>query len=876
MHTTTAFVKAVKESADILKQNIALIYERDPYGSDSDSAAEHPALPPATSTLPAGDVNRIDSPAVAKEVVVHEAKKVVARDDNDAENSDEEVNSAAAIGNKQFLNFELDDLLNENTAEFNLDLCKVQVARLFSKVRVGERVEAAKDMEQWVDTFLDTFHAESAKLLRETEVAAETALHGLEERRQDIATMVAQTSIKTSTLLKGFMQKVAQYRFDTLEELHARYTRSAYDEFWDGLQGTIDKEASRRRSKIDEQHTAAVAAEVLRRTTGDQPGREPSKTSVNPSVAAAHMLEAISLQQDETTYRKTRLELESAKKRQYENLLATADGTLEDGVEVASAQGPDAVNGRARLSDAEAELFAKARADARKAACESLLASEDGRRLAEKAGGQDFEDQNQLFFDCQKLKLKAKELEKELKATPTPEERIKDLEQQVATKRSQLLRATKRSERRARQRAQEDEPLDDDDKKVPDAASQANWLLSLTPALSARLGQVQEEYRKLKAAVDGAKESFLAEKMESGGYKSVDPAKPKLETLQQKLQESKQELQVLMDEKAVLEEDRSPRKKKAEVQASDGFFDFDDQQVEGTTASIVEGSSFDEHMQSDGQQSCLLNAAGQPLLTGAMPDPADFKSIAQTRPYLAELAKACQMLERQRVALSAQIRIATGAPEEEVEEIQESTSVTAQQTGQKSTLERRGSGVRSVIPKRTDTRQKVSARIVRKGRRPIIGALKPAEDQPEITEEAKAGVLSLLSMFRELEDSRAQIQYADHRIHRAKTQTQDRKGAKDTDESDEIDDGAPDANRDLRREVLRKQRELNQLRKRWAEDRGNREKNVARQAALTGSAVRYLLQDRQQAELLEADSSSDSPTSSSQSRASSKESRYGA
>ncbi|CAE7591381.1 unnamed protein product [Symbiodinium natans] len=170
-----------------------------------------------------------------KEAVVHEARKVVVQEEaEDDAQSDDQNQGATTIGENRFLYFELDDLLTENTTDFNLDLCKVQVSRLLAKVRVGERVEAAKDMEQWMGV-LETSHTESEMMLKETEAATEASQHGLEERRQDIATLVGQNSIKTSALLKSFMQKVSQYRLETLDMLRARYAKSAYDEFWDGL-----------------------------------------------------------------------------------------------------------------------------------------------------------------------------------------------------------------------------------------------------------------------------------------------------------------------------------------------------------------------------------------------------------------------------------------------------------------------------------------------------------------------------------------------------------------------------------------------------------------------------------------------------------------
>ncbi|CAE7201697.1 unnamed protein product, partial [Symbiodinium microadriaticum] len=231
VHTTTAFVNAVKECADCLKKNVALVYEKDPFASDSDSeqgaadeqnARQQSSGPEAVAQVP-------------KEVVVHEARKVVVQEEADDDaRSDDEQQGATTIGENNFLQFALDDLLTESTTDFNLDLCKVQVSRLFSKVRVGERVEAAKDMEQWMSV-LALSHTESETMLKESEAVTEAAQQGLEERRQDIATLVGQSNIKISTLLKGFMQKVSQYRLETLDMLRAKYAKSAYDEFWDGL-----------------------------------------------------------------------------------------------------------------------------------------------------------------------------------------------------------------------------------------------------------------------------------------------------------------------------------------------------------------------------------------------------------------------------------------------------------------------------------------------------------------------------------------------------------------------------------------------------------------------------------------------------------------
>ncbi|CAE7558040.1 unnamed protein product [Symbiodinium pilosum] len=879
MHTTTAFVKAVKESADCLKKNVALIYERDPFGSDSDS--DHDAANTDVQAVQPNNGKETPAP-VLKEAVVHEARKVVVQEEAEEDaRSDDQNQGATAIGENRFLTFDIDDLLTENTADFNLDLCKVQVSRLLSKVRVAERVEAAKDMEQWMSV-LETSNAESEVMLTETEAATDASQHGLEERRQDIATLVGQSSIKTSELLKGFMQKVSQYRLDTLDMLRARYAKSAYDEFWDGLQDTIDRETTRRRSKIDEEHTMEVAAEVHRRLVGDAAQGPVVAAAVNPSVVAAHMLEAISLQQDETTYRKTRLEMETGKRKQYENILLGVDGGSEEPIE-----GQEGALNRLRLSDAENDLLAQVRVDARKAACDSILATEEGGRLAEKASGKDMEDQNQLFFECQKLKLKAQELERQLKSLSTPEERIKELEQQVAAKCLQMQRAAKRSERKARMREQQvgadSQSLEPDDMKGPDAASLVQWLLSLAPSLASSVEQVQAEYQKLRATYDIAKETLLSERMESFGLRPGDSSKPKLETLQQKLQESKEELQILIEEKAHLDQAvRGPKKKpKGEANLSD------DQVM--TRAGGDDAEDGDLLVTSFMSQSSLFDCDGKPIMVNAvLPDPSEFTAVGQSRPYLAELTKACQLLEKQRADLSAKLRRANGEhPEENDDQLggsRESQAEPARRKEASGSSTRRSSvgnaGGRDT--KRNDSNRlggdkgsKASAsaipsRPTRKGRQAIMGALKPVDDQPEVTEEAKAGVLALLAMFKELEDVRAQINYSDSRIHRAKSQ-HDGKDAARGEESDD-DDGAPDANRELRREVQRKQRELNQLRKRWAEDRGNREKAVTRHAALAGSAVRYLLQERLQAEAQEDNSSDSSTESSSQSDASSKES----
>mmetsp|Transcript_55339 Transcript_55339/g.132148 ORF Transcript_55339/g.132148 Transcript_55339/m.132148 type:complete len:874 (+) Transcript_55339:34-2655(+) len=861
VHTTTAFVNAVKECADCLKKNVALVYEKDPFGSDSDSeqgaadeqnARQQSSGPEAVAQVP-------------KEVVVHEARKVVVQEEADDDaRSDDEQQGATTIGENNFLQFALDDLLTESTTDFNLDLCKVQVSRLFSKVRVGERVEAAKDMEQWMSV-LALSHTESETMLKESEAVTEAAQQGLEERRQDIATLVGQSNIKISTLLKGFMQKVSQYRLETLDMLRAKYAKSAYDEFWDGLQDTIDKQATRRRSQIEEEHAAEVAAEVHRRLVGDDTGGAPPVTAVNPSVVAAHMLEAISVQQDETTYRKTRLEMEIGKKKQYDNILASVAGGTDDSVEAA----PD----RFRLSEAENDLLVKARADSRKMACDSILATEEGGRLAEKASGNDMEDKNQLFFDCQKLKLKAEELERELKHLSTPEERIKELELQVSTKRSQIQRAAKRSERRAKMRDQQvEDPQDANDPKGPDAASLADWLLSRAPNLEKSVEQVQEEYQKLKATFESAKENLLSERMESYGLKSGDTSKPKLEVLQQKLQESKEELQVLIEEKGHLEQAIHGPKKKLKAESLEDKVVMSAGDEADIPAAVGTAESY----------SVLFGSDGQPVLDGAedLPEPSEFKTVSQSRPYLADLTKACQLLEEKRAGLAAKLKLAHG---ESLEESDPGDREEASPVRQKNSQEpagnsaRRGSigkggGKDARRAERADTRpggdktvkgSAIPPRPTRKGRRAIMGALKPAEDQPEVTEEAKAGVLLLLGMYKELEDARAQIAYTDSRIHRAKIQHDGRTVTTGEESDDDNDDGVRDVNRELRREVQRKQRELNQLRKRWAEDKGKGEKAVARHAGLAGSAVRYLLQDRLQAEA-HGNESDDSATESSE------------
>jgi len=112
----------------------------------------------------------------------------------------------------------------------------------------------------------------------------------------------------------------------------------------------------------------------------------------------------------------------------------------------------------------------------------------------------------------------------------------------------------------------------------------------------------------------------------------------------------------------------------------------------------------------------------------------------------------------------------------------------------------------------------------RKGRMAIFGALSPMQAQSEVTDEAKASVMGLLKMAQEIEELRAQIRHMDHRIQRAKNTDGKRQPTRNLEDAE--DDDAPDENKDLRKEVQRQQRELNTLRKRWADEKGGREKKM--------------------------------------------------
>lgn len=328
VHTTTAFVNAIKESANILKKNLAVIYVKDPY-IDSDS--EHEEETPEDENQPSNERIEEDMrPAIVKEETIQESKKVAVADESDDDrNSDNDLHMTG--GENNFLNFDLLDLLNENAAEFNLELSKAQVGRLLSSVRIADRLEAAKDMDGLME-FLESLQAESEKMLDDTEATAEFTWKGLETKRQDIATLVGESNAKIPTLMKGFMEKVAQFRLETMDSLREKFARSAYDTFWDGLQDTIDRQSMRRKSLIDEEqsveHSAEVAAEQQKRlkraATDDAPA------PVGAGAVATQILEAISLQQDETAYRKTRVEMETGKRQQYANLMTLVDSGADD------------------------------------------------------------------------------------------------------------------------------------------------------------------------------------------------------------------------------------------------------------------------------------------------------------------------------------------------------------------------------------------------------------------------------------------------------------------------------------------------------------------------------------------------------------------
>ncbi|CAJ1407725.1 unnamed protein product [Effrenium voratum] len=762
IHTTTAFVKAIKESADTLRKNIALIYEKDPYGSDSD--AEDGENENAKEEAPA----RVEISSHT-EAVVHDARKVPVAEESDDDNESSSAVHVNAVTDEHFLDFTLDDLLTENTADFNLELCKLQVGRLFGKVRIEERIEAAKEMEQWMEV-LNTFQDESRKMLDEIEATADTAGQGLEERRQDIATMVGQNNIKITEMMKGFMDKAAQTRLDTMDMLRARFTRNAYDDFWDGLQTTIDRQRMRRRSQISEEHAAEVVAEQKRRESlaGGLSGVVPEEgDQTTPNMLAAQMLEAISMQQDETSYRKTRVEMESGKKQQYENLLQLAAGGEE----------PEEGAGQ-RLSEAERELLSKVQAEARVAASEKLLNTEEGQRLAERAGGKNFEEQNQIVFECRNLEQKAKELEKELNNTTTSEERIKDLEQQLALKKAQLDRDARRSDRKAkREQSREAADPDAEEVKAPEASAVIAELLCLVPGMEVSLQQVQEALERLQRTFEAEKERALNERMESAGIKPDDLSKSKVDVLHERLQKVKDEAQFLMEERTKLEQELKPPK-----------------------------------------------PAKKPKAAAAQAEP-----------------------EKEEIEASA-----TG-PGVERESERESGKEAGREEGRRASKQgRRASMEKEMRPPK------------RRGRMALMGALCSPEDLPTVTEEAKASVLGLLNTHRELEDLRSQVKHLDTRIHRAKIQNQD--GKKDSrGGDDDEDDGGPDENRELRREVQRKQKELNGLRKRWAEEKGTREKAVQRQSAMTGSAVRYLVMGRQEAAKADDAASTSSSSSSSSS-----------
>eukprot|EP00913_Durusdinium_trenchii_P032830 g30734.t1 len=317
----------------------------------------------------------------------------------------------------------------------------------------------------------------------------------------------------------------------------------------------------------------------------------------------------------------------------------------------------------------------------------------------------------------------------------------------------------------------------------------------------------------------------------------------------------KKEFQFLVEEKERLEEELKPKTTKPTKDLKRGKTEKQkemEDEAQDAAKLVLEWSSSCPHLK------FLIDADGQPLLSDEVPDPSEIKSVTQSKPYLTALTKACQMLETHRVALAKRCRLlGAGCPEEPddgdtrrrhaflkaetvahlawVDLLTWSRNLDAEVEAPLDETPTRSSPMpmtRSERLRRQDITPKAAAR---KRRIQIFGALSPM--QADVTDEAKASVMGLLNMAKELEDLRIQTRHVEVRIHRAKAATDGKRSSLLPGGEDE-DDGIPDANRELRREVQRKQKELNVLRKRWAEERGGREKAVQRQGALVGVAVR--------------------------------------
>lgn len=911
VHTTTAFVKAIKESANILKKNIAVIYVKDPFDS--------PSEPEEAEEEPQPEVDEQKSRMEEfirpmKEETIQESRKVAVQEDSDDDRDSESMEHIGSSVDKKFLNFEPQDLLQENTAEFNLELCKAQVGRLFSSVQVEERVEAAKDMESLME-FLESLQVESDKMLDDTEATAEATLFGLDEKRQDIATLVHESRSKISPLFKGFLEKVAQYRSETMESLRARFTRSAHDDIWDGLQTTIDRQSRRRRSDIDEEHAAEVTAEQQKRRSAQVQAVDAAPPPMNAGAVAAKILEAISIQQDETAYRKSKMGMESEKKQQFMNLLKLVETGADDAEEAGK-------RGGSGLSAAEVELLARVRTDARKVACEKVLNTEEGRKLAKKAGGKDFEDPEQVQIDCRQLEHKARELEKELKNSSTSEERMRDLEKQISAKKIQLDRITKRNERKARmmERLSRNAPAEEAN-EGPDPVPLIQELVSKAPGMAETVERLHASLKSLQSEFLLAKDEVLFEKMESAGVKPDNLAASKVEVLQERLEKIKSEFQFLTEERDKLELELKPKAVRSTIRQTLVSQKSFKKVKAAKTGEIEAPATEDPKVVLQWSSTCpqtkyLFDEDGNPILSDEVPDPMQMKSVAESKPYLAALTQACRLLEAKRASLSKRLR--GMRPEADFEELglfdeakaaEEAQLAAEKEAAEEEAAQRRGGpsedapeegsapgsprrfafarpgrasggaspgGRRGSVqgrgrdpnapPMSRQERErmkkgKLPARPNRKGRMAIFGALSPMQAQSEVTDEAKASVMGLLKMAQEIEELRAQIRHVDHRIQRAKDTDGKRQPTRNLE--DDEDDDAPDENKDLRKEVQRQQRELNGLRKRWADDKGGREKNAQRQNGWVGAAVRQLLVGKEAPPPEESSSSSSSSSLSS-------------
>eukprot|EP00931_Biecheleriopsis_adriatica_P091690 TRINITY_DN65576_c0_g1_i1.p1 TRINITY_DN65576_c0_g1~~TRINITY_DN65576_c0_g1_i1.p1 ORF type:complete len:1198 (+),score=310.14 TRINITY_DN65576_c0_g1_i1:69-3596(+) len=901
-----AYFHELKASATKLKKLLAPLAEASDFsdsGSEPDSKAPEAGSRDKSKTQQTEQLGaKTPAPTQRRRVQYDTAEEEEGSGDEQQDGAHEQFGDAGPDGEEdELLVFALEDLLDSDSSDFNLEVSRAHIDACFSKFRVNARVESAHEMSQWME-FVHKLHDRSKVFLENAELSQKKAGMGLQERSDKIASMINSSSVKTIRAMREFLEKVGIHRTETLQALKAKHSQAVFDKFWESMNESREKQKEadkerRRQNVLFEDEPNSPRSPTSPKSKGSD------HDIITLSTVSSSLLEVISKQQDEITFLRALMEVETNKAKQLEHVLKYAQSQQKD-------EAGD-------LPEGGVEMLQQLRSKLRESAMDNIMSTEKGRTMVQRAAGEDVdkEGQHRLQQESEQLKKKAQELEEQLTNTLSLPERVDGLQKQVIEleRRIEAKRVLQENAAKERSniRAAENTRSGDSNAEAPKSEDSTLQLLeAMLPSLDASVHEVESSSERFSRALKRVKES-MAEKTE--------PKEPKLAEVHAEAEDSRKLLELaesetkgLLERKAELEKsleslgkaakEKSHRKEKKAgkadrkgkdqlPQAGNGEHKHATHQDAGEPFATSSDTTTAKPASHEDSKKAFFDDSGKPRLDdNAVLAPKDLIDIDQSRNYLESLTQACEQLaaeqfelEKQLAAVKESIRQDSKLQQAPGRAHSKSKAIASKAAG---AMKKALSGYMKVQAATTKPSLKATSEGQLEGgdlqaghdSTPAAETLEGAAESDDpggsktalVSKEAQEGALELLRIYSEMEDIQAQIADAENRIRRAKHGAA-MPGSADTGSVAAVVDDVPEENKLLRKEVQKKQRELNYLRKFWLTEKGKSEKIGPRQALYVEPATRLLLQRRPEMPAKsengsEAESSESSSTSSSSSK----------